>query len=130
MENINLKIGDALVDKSDNDITGVVKAKINDLVAIQWNDNLIDWLLEKEALKDFELKEDKPKVELNHKFNYGDKVLAKMDDGYEWQFGRFAHYSGDSNYPYCVSGTFMRICKRCIPYNKDTFELIGTKKIL
>lgn len=57
-------------------------------------------------------------------FNTGDTVLVRMDKSQEWQFCTFSHYSANrASAPYCASGSYW---KMCIPYNKTTWELLGT----
>ena len=70
---------------------------------------------------------DKPKVE---KFDVNtlqpfDKVLVKDGHLSEWTCTFFSHMANDVPFPvYCSGGCF----KVCIPYNKETKHLVGTKK--
>lgn len=53
-----------------------------------------------------------------------DKVLIKDDSQHRWLIGIFSHYNENNMYPYkCIGGSY----KMCIPYNKDTKHLLGTK---
>lgn len=53
-----------------------------------------------------------------------DKVLIKDDSQHRWLIGIFSHYNENNMYPYkCIGGSY----KMCIPYNKDTKYLLGTK---
>ena len=69
---------------------------------------------------------DKAKVE---KFDVNtlqpfDKVLAKDGHSSEWACTFFSHMANDVPFPvYCSGGCF----KVCIPYNKETKHLVGTK---
>ena len=70
---------------------------------------------------------DKPKVE---KFDVNtlqsfDKVLVKDGHLSEWTCTFFSHMANDVPFPvYCSGGCF----KVCIPYNKETKHLIGTRE--
>ena len=54
-----------------------------------------------------------------------DKVLVKDGHLSEWSCTFFSHMANDVPFPvYCSGGCF----KVCIPYNKETKHLVGTKK--
>lgn len=54
-----------------------------------------------------------------------DKVLVRDSGSSEWQIDMFSLYKSGNRYPYiCLADTW----KKCIPYNKETAHLLGTKK--
>lgn len=69
-------------------------------------------------------------------FNQGDRVLCRFDKNSKddnekvWNFGKYYGASDSDRYPYSVvaeSGLTFNFCE-CIPYNENTWRLLGTKE--
>lgn len=69
-------------------------------------------------------------------FNQGDRVLCRFDKNSKddnekvWNFGKYYGASDSDRYPYSVvaeSGLTFNFCE-CIPYNENTWHLLGTKE--
>lgn len=66
-------------------------------------------------------------------FNQCDKVLCRFDKHSEdeiWHYGKYYGASDSDSYPYSVTmdnGMTYNYCE-CIPYNEDTWQLLGTKE--
>lgn len=69
-------------------------------------------------------------------FNQGDKVLARFgkngndEEDKVWCYGKYYGANDSDTFPYSVtaeSGTTYNYCE-CIPYNENTWHLLGTKE--
>lgn len=69
-------------------------------------------------------------------FNQGDKVLCRFDkhsedeNDKEWHYGKYYGANDDDRYSYSVTtdiGLTYNYCE-CIPYNENTWHLLGTKE--
>lgn len=54
-----------------------------------------------------------------------DKVLIRDSEDYHWGVGLFAAYTQEDTFPFICNASSW---KQCVPYNKETEYLIGTKK--
>ncbi len=59
-------------------------------------------------------------------FREGDKVLVRDYDSSEWRFAIFASYNENSAEPYRVEGEIILSYRQCLPFNENTWKLLGT----